>query len=103
MPRCPALNALFRPVVWHEWTLQMGYMRPAPTRPAVPALLTPAKHSSPQHLPSFVVGNKKRVGAYPPAPVNQPKTRCGRSEDRKSTRLNSSHVAISYAVFCLKQ
>src|SRR5215510_12685300 len=23
--------------------------------------------------------------------------------DRKSTRLNSSHVAISYAVFCLKQ
>src|SRR5439155_5448574 len=25
------------------------------------------------------------------------------SEDRKSTRLNSSHVAISYAVFCLKK
>src|SRR5690625_6095198 len=25
------------------------------------------------------------------------------SRDRKSTRLNSSHVAISYAVFCLKQ
>src|SRR5690625_4671285 len=24
-------------------------------------------------------------------------------EDRKSTRLNSSHVAISYAVFCLKK
>src|SRR5690625_3791393 len=24
------------------------------------------------------------------------------SDDRKSTRLNSSHVAISYAVFCLK-
>src|SRR5690625_6277980 len=24
------------------------------------------------------------------------------AEDRKSTRLNSSHVAISYAVFCLK-
>src|SRR5690625_6365556 len=24
-------------------------------------------------------------------------------EDRKSTRLNSSHVAISYAVFCLKE
>src|SRR5207253_8076771 len=26
-----------------------------------------------------------------------------RREDRKSTRLNSSHVAISYAVFCLKK
>src|SRR5699024_11219396 len=25
------------------------------------------------------------------------------SEDRKSTRLNSSHVSISYAVFCLKK
>src|SRR6266508_5575028 len=26
-----------------------------------------------------------------------------RRGDRKSTRLNSSHVAISYAVFCLKK
>src|SRR5437870_6702693 len=26
-----------------------------------------------------------------------------RAKDRKSTRLNSSHVAISYAVFCLKK
>src|SRR5689334_24660619 len=28
--------------------------------------------------------------------------RCGQ-EDRKSTRLNSSHSSISYAVFCLKK
>src|SRR3712207_7616445 len=27
----------------------------------------------------------------------------GRIEDRKSTRLNSSHANISYAVFCLKK
>src|SRR5207253_8033420 len=27
----------------------------------------------------------------------------GERRDRKSTRLNSSHVAISYAVFCLKK
>src|SRR5690606_41288316 len=27
----------------------------------------------------------------------------GRQLDRKSTRLNSSHVKISYAVFCLKK
>src|SRR5690242_20857432 len=26
-----------------------------------------------------------------------------RREDRKSTRLNSSHMSISYAVFCLKK
>src|SRR5437773_7379510 len=25
------------------------------------------------------------------------------AEDRKSTRLNSSHITISYAVFCLKK
>src|SRR3712207_7736216 len=31
-------------------------------------------------------------------------TRYGRSaQDRKSTRLNSSHANISYAVFCLKK
>src|SRR5207253_8810575 len=28
---------------------------------------------------------------------------CPVQKDRKSTRLNSSHVAISYAVFCLKK
>src|SRR6266496_4564309 len=28
---------------------------------------------------------------------------CRRFQDRKSTRLNSSHVEISYAVFCLKK
>src|SRR5690625_5912597 len=28
---------------------------------------------------------------------------CELCQDRKSTRLNSSHVAISYAVFCLKK
>src|SRR5437870_7310984 len=27
----------------------------------------------------------------------------GKTTDRKSTRLNSSHVASSYAVFCLKK
>src|ERR1039457_2304199 len=29
-------------------------------------------------------------------------SRC-RNQDRKSTRLNSSHLVISYAVFCLKK
>src|SRR5690349_23249941 len=33
--------------------------------------------------------------SYPSRPVS--------FEDRKSTRLNSSHVEISYAVFCLKK
>src|SRR5439155_25040935 len=33
----------------------------------------------------------------------RPLARRGDHRDRKSTRLNSSHVAISYAVFCLKK
>src|SRR3712207_7079542 len=30
-------------------------------------------------------------------------TQCAVQQDRKSTRLNSSHANISYAVFCLKK
>src|SRR3712207_8036112 len=33
----------------------------------------------------------------------RPAHRAGRLEDRKSTRLYSSHANISYAVFCLKK
>src|SRR5256885_13855348 len=36
------------------------------------------------------------------AQSSQPLRRATR-EDRKSTRLNSSHLVISYAVFCLKK
>src|SRR2546430_17099126 len=32
-----------------------------------------------------------------------PRSTAGRCRDRKSTRLNSSHSQISYAVFCLKK
>src|SRR5437588_8732550 len=35
--------------------------------------------------------------------VNLPKEFKGTHIDRKSTRLNSSHTVISYAVFCLKK
>src|SRR5438874_13510934 len=33
----------------------------------------------------------------------EPSPRSPKGADRKSTRLNSSHVEISYAVFCLKK
>src|SRR5699024_12725044 len=38
-----------------------------------------------------------------PAPNSTPLTAGTEKRDRKSTRLNSSHVSISYAVFCLKK
>src|SRR5437773_6507985 len=36
-------------------------------------------------------------------PTGQDDLRDPRRPDRKSTRLNSSHITISYAVFCLKK
>src|SRR5699024_12058651 len=36
-------------------------------------------------------------------PQMNPESSSSRLRDRKSTRLNSSHVSISYAVFCLKK
>src|SRR3712207_8909813 len=35
--------------------------------------------------------------------ISQPDCETDTSRDRKSTRLNSSHANISYAVFCLKK
>src|SRR5690606_40972020 len=44
---------------------------------------------------------QKLILVYPRKAVYPYPTRI-RTGDRKSTRLNSSHVKISYAVFCLK-
>src|SRR3712207_8632153 len=46
--------------------------------------------------PGALVGAHLRSGA-------DSTTRVVAGEDRKSTRLNSSHANISYAVFCLKK
>src|SRR5699024_12178572 len=52
-------------------------------------------------LTCFALDSRQRsVRSRPKTPM-QP-TIVGR-RDRKSTRLNSSHVSISYAVFCLKK
>src|SRR5436309_8841410 len=51
-----------------------------------------------------IVPSKLNVFALLPTPCAPPLLRgAGRGGDRKSTRLNSSHVKISYAVFCLKK
>src|SRR5207249_6287030 len=49
--------------------------------------------SSPDRLAGIPAGRGS------PLPAQRPTS----SSDRKSTRLNSSHVSISYAVFCLKK
>src|SRR2546427_9337910 len=46
-----------------------------------------------------------RIAAIGRLEIERPRQRGddGRASDRKSTRLNSSHSQISYAVFCLKK
>src|SRR5215813_15157463 len=44
---------------------------------------------------------RSRRRAWPARPCRAGRARCPR--DRKSTRLNSSHVRTSYAAFCLKK
>src|SRR5437899_4360300 len=43
------------------------------------------------------------IARLPQLPLGQKITLARRGPDRKSTRLNSSHLGISYAVFCLKK
>src|SRR5438105_11827714 len=43
------------------------------------------------------------AGCVPNAPYQARSNRAAPKSDRKSTRLNSSHEWISYAVFCLKK
>src|SRR5699024_11490323 len=55
----------------------------------------------------------QKISTFKPLPIfilsvlsSLPKARLSKNKifiDRKSTRLNSSHVSISYAVFCLKK
>src|SRR5690606_40994566 len=63
---------------------------PAPPQPA------PQPPAPPQPQPE----PEPPKPAVQPPPEQEPDIAL---EDRKSTRLNSSHVKISYAVFCLKK
>src|SRR5437588_4173314 len=55
----------------------------------------------PRH-PGGSTGGSCRARWGPAASATTPK-RARQLPDRKSTRLNSSHTVISYAVFCLKK
>src|SRR3712207_8763178 len=57
-----------------------------------------AHHTQPRVVEQAVVHRVRLVGVHLAHVVDQL-----RGLDRKSTRLNSSHANISYAVFCLKK
>src|SRR5690606_42052228 len=71
--------------------------------PAEPSETAQAKTGLPESAPSMTPPATAPVAG---ARVQEPPqaTLSGQTDlDRKSTRLNSSHVKISYAVFCLKK
>src|SRR3712207_8776879 len=53
------------------------------------------------HLTKFAEWATQRAAT--PYPIDWERDEQDRYQDRKSTRLNSSHANISYAVFCLKK
>src|SRR3712207_8597992 len=53
--------------------------------------------------PSPTQAETPTEGAPAPAQDGRPAIQQPHGQDRKSTRLNSSHANISYAVFCLKK
>src|SRR5437660_9248360 len=65
---------------------------------ALPISRPSSRFFSSSSLPVFPVASSRAMSTIR-------SSRLGRNScrDRKSTRLNSSHVAISYAVFCLKK
>src|SRR3712207_8129509 len=80
-------------------------MRPLPHTTALGALIN---HITGGHIETIDEGPRSfqpmnvNFGLFPPL-AQAPKAEDGKRLDRKSTRLNSSHANISYAVFCLKK
>src|SRR6266511_4570211 len=83
-------------------SIAIGSRRTTPTWPTAAAVVSddsvaPRKTPCCQSRDSVTSGTV--VARRPPNRIAE----IGTPLDRKSTRLNSSHVKISYAVFCLKK
>src|SRR5207302_2773940 len=105
-----------KPLSWHE-TLVLFCLN----RPSITVLYTLSLHDALPIYPKpfvqrIVLVDEKRVLAGDPGGAfdlrhdrrkitddGSSRHAAVESRDRKSTRLNSSHVKISYAVFCLKK
>src|SRR5690606_41241945 len=71
---------------------------PTPARPGGRTATRPSTTRSATRPAPTAPAEKSEAATPAPAPAPAPA-----EKDRKSTRLNSSHVKISYAVFCLKK
>src|SRR5690606_39685463 len=96
------VDQLIAPVI-SEYFSQQGFRLCFVTQPGQKARVIAngvfvLAHEPRQLVPQASQGFERCVGIA----LELPFTVSRRSLDRKSTRLNSSHVKISYAVFCLK-
>src|SRR5690349_23435508 len=82
-------------------------MRRRPPRPTLFPYTTlfrsEAARAGDQHARALEIGHDDTPRRASCSISPQARWRVASSTDRKSTRLNSSHVEISYAVFCLKK
>src|SRR3989454_6793535 len=83
-----------------------------PYTPLFRSILEPGDREPADRLPfpAHRLDEQRRVGEEASDRVGEPRVRPAVARvdrplerDRKSTRLNSSHLVISYAVFCLKK
>src|SRR5690348_17387372 len=72
--------------------------------PATPQLYTLSLHDALPISPDRRASRRRTLHSRRrQEPLRGPISRGARPQDRKSTRLNSSHPSNSYAVFCLKK
>src|SRR3989454_6744117 len=91
MIRRPPRSTLFPyPTLFRSWAASLVALDQLPNDPNIKQAIAEAQ----------AVGGGKWPGATLPD-IGQLTAQASR--DRKSTRLNSSHLVISYAVFCLKK
>src|SRR5699024_11494755 len=87
---CLALSPRAQRCGWHS-PMQVPRTRPA------------TGHAPPRGLGLYIPQTRARCAPPGKARGSYREHPFPRGSDRKSTRLNSSHVSISYAVFCLKK
>src|SRR5690606_41020958 len=90
------------------WSPASAASSPSPAPSESPSPSPSPRSPAPDQAPSIRTSISPRARPTSPARrrtgARRPGTRRRRcTSDRKSTRLNSSHVKISYAVFCLKK
>src|SRR5205814_3797108 len=89
--RPPPRSTLFPYTTLFRSTLGRGW-RPAPKLSSVNEFVVPAAVARSSGSVATVTGDSNTAASSVDS-----------KRDRKSTRLNSSHLGISYAVFCLKK